>query len=189
MKKNLLQIISILFLFPLLTISCSDDENENSGNANTELYVDDIKKNTSLEIYTVPIQYSTTNNSHSLSIIISFIENGNQSNPYGLMMSFKGYKLENMNVGDDLTQITTYSYLLLSYNGNNYGLSKSDATKNEFKGYQGQVIIKELNLDKMIMKVELSGIILPKYKNSITNPTNEETLKIRGYIKDEILIQ
>jgi len=192
MKKYVLHLLSALFIASLSFTSCSDDNHDNDENTDNnlimELYVDNIKKNTNLDMYTIPIQYGVTYGTPSLSLTFCFTEDINQSDPYVLTMNFDGVKLEDLNIGDDLAQMTSYSYLLLGYKGENYGISISDTSKDSFRGYQGQVIIKELDLNKMVMKIELSQITLAQYLNIATNPTNEKTIKIKGWVKDDILV-
>lgn len=115
-----------------------------------------------MELSCLSISFSISTIFFSVSsITVSFNTN---ENPYGFSMNFEGVNLENTNAGDDLTQkATNYSYLL-SYKNDSYWLKKSDVSKNDFKNYQGSVIVKEFDKSKKIMKVEFTDVKLPILK-------------------------
>jgi len=189
MKKNIFQILTVLFISSLIFSSCSDDDenddNGNNGNTSVELYVNDTKQNTKLFLETVPLVYDNggTYGKSSFTINISF---NKDDNPYLFTMMFKEISLSNINIGDDLTKISNDYFYSLSYKNDSYWLNKSDINKNDFKDYQGTVIVKEFDKVKNIMKLEFSNIKIPILKN--LKPSNEKITTVRGFAKDEILI-
>lgn len=189
MKKNYFKFLSVLVMvccFSFTFSSCSDDDNHGSGNTEIEFYINDVKQTTHLDILTIPLQYSDMPPIGAvLDVIVTFDEGNNLTNPYSARLSFRGVKLENMKVGDDLVTTTNFSYLMY-YKNETYSLEKEDTNKTSFKGYGGSVIIKEINLGNRTMKVEFSNITIPIEKNFTIS--NSKTVKVKGSVKDEILI-
>lgn len=183
MKKTYFKFLNALVILcvSLSLASCSDDDDDIQGGGNPEIefYLNDVKQDIyHYEHVIVPLQYESTE--AVLDAIIAF--DGGKSS---VRLSFWGGKLEDMKVGDDLVNTTKFSYIM-SYKNEIYSLEKGDTDKTSFKGYGGSVIVREINHSKKTMKIEFSNITLPIEKNY--SISNSKTVKIRGSVKDEILM-
>ena len=181
MKKNILFLLAIILSTSTIFISCSsDDDDDNEGVTklgSAELYVNNIKWNlmydglTSIDF----TQGGTYTKSH-----LDFQFYSETEGEY-FSMSFRGLKLENIKAGDDLTKYE-YTYMT-TYKKDSYLLVSGDTNKDGFNGYGGQVIVKEYDKDKRILKVEFSNVTLPIYNISTGIPSNTKTIRVKGSTK------
>lgn len=184
MKNNNLKhlIILVLLISGFTLSSCSDDDND-SHSQSIGLNINNNPVNIFADLSGITYRVPNLTGTKSLTTTI-FID---ESNSTHLSIQFLNLDLDDINVGDDLSNHKSYE-VTLYYKKEMYLLNNSFVSnKDRFEEYKGQVIVTEYNKSNQIIKLEFKDITLPLNKNMY--PDYNYLMKVNGHIKCEIEIE
>lgn len=189
MKKLRFLFFAVLTCSLITFNSCSgDDENGDIGATKlgtSILYIDGNRMNTESQSALIfnSIQYdksSTTFPTPEISFVVAWGNDGESA-----LFNFEGINLNDLNVGDNLTDICSKYGYQIDYNNNVYWLMSNLSNYSDLKDWRGQFIVKELNSDKTEIKVDFENVKIP-ILNSSLKPDKTKFISIKGSMKYKI---
>lgn len=180
-KNNLKHFTFLLISFLMLSFaSCSKDDDDNGNPSQSiELNINNSPINTFSDLSGITYRVPNLTGTKSLTATI-FIDEDNSTH---LSIQFLNLDLDNIKVGDDLSNHKSYEVTLF-YKKEMYLLNNLFVNADKFKQYKGQVVITEYDKSKQSMKLEFKNITLPLNKNMY--PDYNFLMKVNGYIKCDI---
>lgn len=180
MKKVCILITMLLMTIIFISCSYDDDGDISEGKVSAELNINDKKAEVISDLSNIAFRIPNLTGTKSLTATI-FI---NEDNSTHLSIQFLDLDLEDINVGDDLSNNKWYETTLY-YKKEMYLLNNLFVeNKNKFEQYKGQVIVKEYDKSNQIIKLEFKNITLPLNRNMY--PDYNSLMKINGHIKCKI---
>ena len=180
-KVKLLYLLASCLTFSLLSTSCSDDDDDNNeSNSNIELYINGVKQKIN-NFVDSPIIYD--NNEFQFSTYFGDEESGNI-----IFFNFDDISLNDLAVGDDLTNKTSWGDYDLFYENDFYKLFDNHPvlTNTQYKQYLGQAIVKEFDKNNGTIKVEFSNIKIPTFDAGDPYKQPEKTATVKAVFSGKI---
>lgn len=184
MEKNNLKYFTFLLISFLMLIfsSCSKDDDNDNHSQSIELSINNSPINTFVDLSGITYRVPNLTGTKSLTATI-FIDEDNSTH---LSIQFLNLDLDNIKIGDDLSNHKSYE-VTLYYKKEMYLLNNLFVNADKFQQYKGQVVVTEYDKSKQSMKLEFKNITLPLNKNMY--PDYNFLIKVNGYIKSGIEIE